>query len=167
MEILIRPATDKDVDIIFHIMHTAQQAMADPSAYITDDRDYIERHISCEGFCLMAQVRGEMAGFLMVDYPGLGSGNLGYYLGYSEQQLLDTAIMDSAAVLPGYQGLGIMGKMFSMAVERTEKEYGILLGTVHPDNIPSRHNFEKLGFTPQMTVTKPNGTKRLLMGKFT
>lgn len=165
-DILIRPAITSDVETIYDIMHTAQKAMADPSAYITDDISYIAHHVEKDGFGLMAEINGSAGGFFIVCVPGLDENNLGHYLGFSEKQLMETALMDSAAVLPEYQGMGVMGKLFQEAVRLSEGAYPYLLGTVHPDNLASRRNFEKNGFTPLMTVVKPGGQVRLLMGKF-
>ena len=164
-EITIRTAVPADVSAIMHIMETAHRAMADPGAYITDDSDYVSAHIRENGFTLMAEVDGVPAGFFLVCVPGLSGNNLGHYLDFSKQQLMEVAMMDSAAVLPEFQGLGLMGRMFHRAVELTEKSYSYLLGTVAPENTPSRRNFEKCGFTVLRTVEKPGGLTRLLMGK--
>lgn len=145
-------------------MTEAHEAMADKSAYITDDEDYISAHVSGEGFILLREVDGKAAGFFLVCIPGLKENNLGYYLDFSRQQLLETAIMDSAAVRPAYQGKGLMGQMFREAVRRT-KSFPYLLGTVAPDNYPSLRNFERCGFRRLKLVVKPQGQKRLLMGR--
>lgn len=165
-EIKIRPARPEDAETIIEIMTIAHEAMADPDAYITDDLPYIKEHLEEKGFGLMAEVDGFPAGFFVVCYPERTKDHLGYHLDFSEEMLMKTAIMDTAAVLPRYQGMGLMGKMFVAAVEMTEGVYPYLLGTVHPDNTPSRRNFEKNGFTPRKTIIKPSGSLRLLMGRF-
>lgn len=164
-EIILRMAALSDVPAILSIMTAAHGAMADPSAYITDDAPYVAAHIQEAGFTLLAEADGTPAGFFLVCVPGLAENNLGHYLGFSKEQLLEVAMMDSAAVLPEFQGLGIMGRMFRRAVELTEPIYPYLLGTVAPDNMPSRRNFEKCGFSVLQTIKKPCGLTRLLMGK--
>ena len=164
-EIILKTAAFADVPAIMRIMGEAHRAMADPSAYITDDEAYIAAHIRDEGFTLLAETDGVTAGFFLICVPGLSDNNLGCYLGFSRQQLLGVAMMDSAAVLPEFQGLGIMGAMFQKAVELTEPVYPYLLGTVAPENMPSRKNFEKCGFSVLQTIEKPGGLTRLLMGK--
>lgn len=166
MNIQIRTATLADGESILKIMEAAHGAMENPSAYITDDLAYIREHITTRGFGLMAEVDGYPAGFFVVATPGLDKNNLGYHLNFSEKQLKQTALMDTAAVLPAYQGMGIMGMMFARAVEQAAQSYPYLLGTVHPENTPSRRNFEKQGFTIQKELVKPNGSQRLLMGRF-
>lgn len=164
--ILIRPAMAEDAETISAIMHIAHAAMEDPGAYITDDLAYISHHIQRDGFGLMAEADGKAVGFFLVCVPGAEENNLGHYLDFSTEQLLKTALMDSVAVLPEYQGMGIMGKLFQEALRLAEADYPYLLGTVHPENTPSRRNFEKHGFTPKLRVVKPGGQVRLLMGKF-
>lgn len=164
-EIMLRMAVSADVPAIMRIMGEARRAMADPSAYITDDEAYVAAHIRDDGFTLLAEADGMAAGFFLACVPGLSDNNLGHYLGFSDKQLLEVAMMDSAAVLPKFQGLGIMGAMFRKVVAMTEPAYPYLLGTVAPDNIPSRKNFERCGFSVLQTVEKPGGLTRLLMGK--
>ena len=164
-EITIRMAAPADVPAIMDIMTAAHRAMADPGAYITDDAEYVAAHIRENGFTLVAEADGAPAGFFLVCVPELAENNLGRYLGFSEGQLMEVAMMDSAAVRPEFQGLGIMGRMFHRAVELTAETYPYLLGTVAPENTPSRRNFEKCGFSVLKTVEKPGGLRRLLMGR--
>lgn len=166
MRIVIRKAVVSDCETMMEIMTSAHEAMADKDAYITDDLPYIKEHITDKGFGLMAEVDDVAAGFFVAAYPGLDDNNLGWMLGFSQEQLLQTAMMDTAAVLPRYQGMGLMGRMFSEAVSIAEQDHPYLLGTVHPENIPSRRNFEKNGFTVQKNLVKPSGSPRLLMGRF-
>lgn len=164
--ITLRQASREDVPVIMEIMTAAHRAMADPDAYITDSQDYVARHVSREGFILLSQVDQRIGGFFLVSIPGDGKDNLGHYLDFTRRQLMETAIMDSAAVRPAYQGMGLMGRMFREAVRRTEPRYTYLLGTVAPDNVPSLRNFEKCGFQEIRRVVKPQGQTRLLMGRF-
>lgn len=162
----LRQAGPADVPAILHIMTAAYDALADKSLYITDDEDYIAAHIAAPSFILLAEEEGRPVGFFLTCVPGLADNNLGHYLGFSEEQLLQVAMMDSAAVLPEYQGKGVMGQMFRAAAERAGEDYPYLLGTVSPENGASLHNFKKCGFTLKQRVMKPNGYERLLMGKF-
>lgn len=165
MNIEIRKALLSDSETILEIMTLAHGSMADKGAYITDDLPYIQQHITEKGFGLMALVDGVPAGFFVTAIPGLDDNNLGRELGFTPEELMQTALMDTAAVLPQYQGMGLMGKMFAEAVHMAQKDHPFLLGTVHPDNTPSRRNFEKNGFTVQKEIIKPSGSRRLLMGR--
>lgn len=164
-EILIRPADYADVPDIMRIMTAAHQAMSDPSAYITDDADYVKARVEDEGFILLATVDSVPAGFFLISIPGLEKNNPGYHLGLTERQLYGVAIMDSVAVHPDYQGLGLMERMLREVVEQLELRYPYLLGTVARDNLPSRRSFEKCGFTAVKNIVKPGGQKRLLMAR--
>lgn len=164
-EIVLRMAKSEDVPTIMEIMHQAHAAMADPSAYILDDADYVFHYVNRNGFVLLALEHELPVGFFMAAAPGLQENNLGRYLGFSDDALKETLMMDSAAVLPQAQGKGIMGMMFARAVELGQMQYPYLVGTVAPGNFPSIRNFEKNGFTVRKTITKPGGQVRLLMGK--
>ena len=162
----IRFAVMDDAETIYGIMVTAQETIWDKNAYVIGDMEYITSHIAEKGFTLVAEEDGTICGFFLVDLPGLSEDNLGYDLGFTQEQLLDTAIMESAAVLPAYRGKGIMGALFRKAVELTEGEYTYLLGTVQPDNYPSRRNFEKCGFRCLEIKEKYGGKLRCIMGRF-
>lgn len=162
----LRIAKMSDAEAVYNIMVIGHETIWDKNAYVIGDMEYITSHIEDNGFILVAEEDDKIVGFLMVDIPGLHEDNLGYDLGFTEEQLLDTAIMESSAVLPEYQGKGIMGAMFRRAVEMTEGEYTFLLGTVQPDNLPSRRNFEKCGFQCLMIKEKYGGRLRCIMGRF-
>lgn len=163
---ILRQAVPADVPAILHIMAAAYAALADKSLYITDDEAYISAHIAAPSFILLAEEGRIPVGFFLTCVPGLTDNNLGHYLDFSESQLLQVAMMDSAAVLPEYQGRGVMGTLFHAAVDRAGEDYPYLLGTVSPRNGASLHNFEKCGFTLKKQVVKLGGYQRLLMGRF-
>ena len=52
-EIVLRMAKSEDVPAIMEIMHQAHAAMADPSAYILDDADYVFHYVNRNGFVLL------------------------------------------------------------------------------------------------------------------
>lgn len=160
----LRLATPADVPAVYGVMHAAYEALSDKSLYITDEMDYIAAQVSGGSFILLAQENGKAVGFFLVCVPGQAENNLGRCLDYSPRQLSQVAMMDSAAVLPEYQGRGIMGTMFRRAVELAR--YPILLGTVSPHNAPSLKNFQRCGFSVLKTIHKPGGYERLLMGRF-
>jgi len=161
----IRNATKADAERIYEIMYTAHAAMADKSAYITDSLEFIKAHIDRDGFTIVTEEDDQIVAFLEVCVPGLAKNNLGYFLDLSDEELMQVALMDSSAVLPEYQGRGIMFEMFRLAVERAERDYPLLIGTVAPDNWPSRRNFEKLGFTCLRILDVHEGKTRCLMAK--
>lgn len=163
--LLIRRARPEEVPVIMEIMTRSHRAMDNPSAYITDDMPYVARHIRDQGFILLALMDEAPAGFLMVDFPPAGPENPGAALGLSPAAQAAVAAMDSAAVLPEYQGRGLMKQLLQTAVALTEADHPYLLGTVAPDNAPSRQSFAACGFIPLKTMRKRGSLTRLLMGK--
>lgn len=73
----------------------------------------------------------------------------------------EVAEIGRAMVLPIYRGKNLLLDINRHVVEeavRLEKKY--LIATIHPDNIPSRKSFEKLGMQKRLTYTKSCGYVR-------
>ena len=164
-EIRIRLAEKQDLGRIMEIMEAAHRAMEDPSRYITDPPDYVARHIRDEGFILLAEVSGQTAGFFMVVTPGNVEGNTGYRLDFPRWTLDRTAVLDSVAVDPAFQGRGIMAALLREALRRLEDVCVLGVATVAPDNGPSLRGFQRCGFVPLREIIKPTGETRYLMGR--
>lgn len=160
-------ATPTDVDQIYAIMSEVSAHMEHPEHYITDDRDYVARHISQEGFTLLWKENGKVGGFLIVHLPpDEDDHHLGLDLGFSPSQLLESAHMDSAAILPAFRGNGIQKKLIAAAELRLrELGYRYSLCTVHPDNLPSLRSLESLGYQVGATKLKYGENLRHIMKK--
>ena len=77
-----------------------------------------------------------------------------------------SADMDVAAVIPSCRGRGVMAELMKEAEKDAAGEgIRILLATVHPDNIPSRHTMEKLGYREILHRKMYGGYDRLIMMK--
>lgn len=116
-----------------------------------------EAHLPAgNGYLYKAYVDGETAGILVVLRPGLLASEFGIS-GVS-------ADMDTVAVKPVFQGRSLMRRMMEMA-EHDLKEDGIdtFLSTVHPENLPSRHTMEKMGYKKVFRGKMYGGFDRLLM----
>ena len=159
----LRLAELGDVARIMEIMEAAHDAMEDPSRYCTDPADYVARHVKDQGFILLAEAAGEIAGFFMVVLPGFVEGNTGYSLPFPPEIVAETAILDSVAVHPEHQGQGIMEALLRAALGMLEPVSHVQAATVSPDNGPSLHTFLKCGFRPYETIKKPGGETRYLM----
>ena len=96
--------------------------------------------------------------------PGFILGNTGYELNFPEAVLARTGVLDSVAVHPVFQGLGLMERMLRAAMDRLVERCDSLVATVSPDNERSLHNFMKCGFQPLREIVKPGGQRRYLMG---
>lgn len=68
--ITLRLGTRQDVPEIMDIMTAAHRAMADPSAYITDEEEYVSAHVDGAGFILLGEVDGTAAGFFWYAFRG-------------------------------------------------------------------------------------------------
>lgn len=163
----IQLAKPGQVDGIFSIMSGVAAHMEHPEYYVIDDRDYVARHISQEGFTLLWMEEVQIAGFLIVHLPRPEEEhNLGNDLGFSPRQLLLSAHMESAAILPEFRGRGIQKKLIAAAESRvTALGYQYSLCTVHPDNLPSLNSLLSLGYEVATTKLKYGGKLRHIMKK--
>ena len=71
-----------------------------------------------------------------------------------------------AVVVPEYQGYGLQYELFcqSEAIVKN-KQMRYLMATVHPDNIYSFRNMEKLGMKAVLETKKYGGKRRYVMSK--
>lgn len=160
-------ANESQIDDIYSIMTTVAAQMDHPEYYVIDDRDYVARHISQEGFTLLWQEVDAIAGFLIIHLPTPSApSNLGHDLSFSPIQLQGVAHMESAAVLPQFRGQGIQKKLLS-AAENSLRAQGFRysLCTVHPDNLPSLQSLLSLGYQVSATKLKYGGKLRHIMQK--
>ncbi len=167
MQFEIVRAVPEDVEMLSDIMEAVTAGMEKPEWFISDDLPYITEHIGSIpiekkdlGFILKAVVRENgkeyIAGFFMVDFPGVTERNLGTYLNMTRNEQEQVAHMDSVVILPQYRGHGLQYKLMEAAekIIREETDYRILLATVHPDNKYSLRNALAHGFTVAAEVTK-------------
>lgn len=166
-DFILREAAAADLSGIMMVMDTAAKTTSPKEWFVSDDAEYVQAHIGSEtGFILVAEADGLITAFFMVHYPGLDENNLGRELEFSEEELLDTAHMDSAAVLPEYRGHGLQGRLCVMAEEKLKSAgYRHFLCTVHPDNRFSLHNMQKNGYEIKATVLKYGGLRRYILAK--
>lgn len=160
-------AKEDQIDEIYSIMTTVAAQMDHPEYYVIDDRDYVARHISQEGFTLLWQEVEAIAGFLIIHLPKPDEEhNLGHDLSFSPLQLQGVAHMESAAVLPQFRGHGIQKKLIS-AAEEALRQLGFRhsLCTVHPDNLPSLQTLLSLSYKVSATKLKYGGKLRHIMQK--
>ena len=160
-------ATENDVDEIRTIMEIGLATTKNKEWYVTDDREFIERHIAEEGYILKYSMDDKVAGFLLVRHPMLAEDNLGRYLdNWKEELLLKVAHMESAAVLPEFRGQKIQKKLL-MEAEEIENKRGMhyLMCTVHPDNCYSVDNLEQRGYKTILETEKYGGLRRKILYK--
>ena len=178
MEFEIKRALPKDADRLIAIMEEVTSGLSNPSWFIDDDGDYIREHVGhipvaaedC-GFTLKAVCnqngQEEIAGFFMVDFPGIGERNLGHHMALKEEQLLKVAHMDSVVILPQYRGYKLQYRLMEAAEELLckETEYTIWMATVHPDNKYSLGNVQAHGYEIVAEAMKYGGYPRYVLKK--
>ena len=165
MMVTIRLATEADLESILTIVETAVKNLADPSLFVPDDRDFFRRLFAGGGFVLLAEVDGRIAGYLAVTYPGKNADNLGWDLGFSENQLSRIAHMESAAVLPEFRGQGLQKQLMSEAEAFLPSGISYAMATVSPQNPASLNSMLRLGYTIEKTMQKYGGLERHIMVK--
>lgn len=171
-------AAPEDADALFGIMDTVDKGMEHPEWFVSDDLDYIKAHIgspvwqpSDQGFIIKAVAhegeRSEIAGMFMVAFPGITEKNLGHHIQLGREELLKVAHMDSVAILPKYRGHGLQYDLICKAEEviRRETNYRILMATVHPENVYSLHNVQKLEYDVVAEAVKYGGYYRYVLLK--
>lgn len=159
----LRLAGFSDVDTVYEIMTEAWEELEDKKRFFIDDKAFIREHIKDKGFCLLAEWDGEPAAYLWVDFPGLNTENLGRYLSLPEEELLKTAVLDSAAVRRQYRGRGFQKLLIGEAVRRLH-DMGCMhmLAKAHPDNRASLKSFIDRGFADMLHICE-KGTERVIL----
>lgn len=186
-QITIRLAQEADMVRVKELMDRVKQNMEHPDWYITDELPWLLRHVSAEGFTVLAEVKPEdneepgaeprLVAFFTVDLPGvreLSGGihnpdqgvNLGIDAGFDAQKRLLVAHMDSVAVDPEFRGHHLQGRL----VEEAERELSgrmqkFLMCTIHPDNHASLHSMQRHGYRIIATKEKYGGTLRHILLK--
>lgn len=151
MKFIIRESNAQDVPEIMQIMHSAAQNGTPLEWYVTDTEEEVKKVLQ-KGIVLVAENENTVAGFFIAKYPDLES-NLGIFLDYSEKQLAEVVLMDSAAVAPAFRGFGLQGKMLEEIEKRINwQKYHYAMCTVHPNNKYSLHNMQKHGYEVKKTV---------------
>ena len=115
-------ATMEDVETIDRIMRYTTENLPNRDWFYDDDIHFIRRNIDGQGgYTLKYVVDGEIAGFLIIYYPGDAEDNLGRYLDLSEEELQKVAHMESTCVLPKYRGRRIFQQLTDRALEIERK----------------------------------------------
>lgn len=166
MGFIIRRAADGDVPGIMAVMDEAKNLSEHPEWFVADDEDFVRRHLSEEGFVIVAVAEdGQIAGFFLVKEPRPDE-NLGVYLDFDSEKLKQVAVMDSAAVGTAYRGNGLQGRMLKEAEKTLDtQKFRYLMCTIHPENIYSLQNMQRHGYEVKKTVQCYGGLPRHILLK--
>lgn len=165
----IRLGREEDLEAVASVMEQVKNGMTQADWFVADSPDYLRTHLDgTDGFVIVAERSsvGRPEAFFMVDFPGDSPKNLAADLGFSRNEWGLAAHMDSAAVLPGLRGRGLMSAMLVKAEEELSRRgFCHLLATVHPDNPYSLNNMLRNGYEIGATMEKYGGLKRHILYK--
>ena len=136
-----------------------------------DEREDLIRYMTVSGFGLKAEAvaadgRKELAAVFVARTSDLGDENLGSYLEPDDLQLSLVAHMEIVMVRSSYRGNGLQKKLMEAAEEQLRSAgFRWLMGTAHPDNVYSVHNFEQLGYKLVTKALKYGGLARYIFCK--
>ena len=162
----IHYATLEDIPTIMNIIEESLPLIPNQDWFVGDTTEFYAQHIKECGFTLKAtsDCDGTLAAFFTVRYPKLDSDNCGFDLNFAENDLLKTAHMETCVVHTNYRGHHLEAQLMESAIEVLKAtDYCHLLGTVHPDNIPSVKAFLDNGFHVEKTLKKYGGKLRHIM----
>ena len=165
----ILPCQEGEEEEILALIEETHHAMEDPSLYVRTEgeREWLKRCMSPQrGLVLKAlSPQGELAGFLLVEYPGKGKENLGRDVSLPEEELESVAHMDSCMVRPAHRGHHLEWRFLLAAESYLPPRYHHLLCTASPKNGASCHSIEKAGYQNLLTKEKYGGYLRNIYHK--
>lgn len=152
-------------------MNEIYQNLPEKSWFSMDPQEDLIRYMTVSGFGLKAEAIGEdgtknLAAVFVARTSDLSEENLGSYLNLDDSQLSLVAHMEIAMVRSAYRGYGLQKKLMEAAEEHLRSSgFHWLMGTAHPDNVYSVHNFQKLGYEIIIEALKYGGLRRYIFCK--
>lgn len=146
------------------IVEAVNEQMQQESWFVAESYEEFDRWMKEEkGILYLAEDEntGEVGGMFFVILPGMDEENLGYDIDMQGEELMQCAMMDTAAVLPEFRGNHLQYELMQMAERDLIKMgYRYLLCTVHPENRFSRENVRNQGYERVLTKEKYGGYMR-------
>lgn len=163
MSTALRVASPSDVPAVCALMAVVAAACPDRALFVPDDAETVARHITEEGFTVLAVDDLEVVGFCIVRVPGDAPDNLAAAAGLPPGRV---AHVESVAVHPAHRGAGLQRVMVAEA-ERVLAGRGLWWATctVAPGNTASLRSFDRLGYRVVVTVPKYGGLLRHVLVK--
>ena len=162
----IRVADGTDAQTIYDLMVEVYEQLENKSLYVCDDLAFVKRHISQEGFTVVACTKEDkIVGSLILRIPD-AEDNLGKDIGFSEEECQRVIHVESAVVAPLYRGNALQRRMLQIAETMIDRvKYSYLMATVSPDNPASYKTLESLGYELIVTKEKYDGLMRRIYRK--
>lgn len=138
-------------------LYVAKEKMSEDSIDLADSEFHNdERDFDCP----------EFAGLFTTIFPGTGPENLGRDLGFSDEDLMKSAHMETVVIAPKYRGHHLQTRLMAKAEEDLKAAgYKHLLCTIHPENPYSMNNALSLGYKVEKLVEKYGGLPRNILLK--
>lgn len=157
----IRIAEEKDAQAVYDLMVEVYEQLENQSIYVCDDFEFVKRHISQEGFTVVACTKeNEIVGSLILRIPD-EEDNLGKDIGFSEEACQRVMHVESAVVALKFRGYALQRRMLQEAESLIDRaKYSYLMATVSPENPASYKTLEKLGYELVFTKEKYGGLMR-------
>lgn len=161
--------SDTDIHSYINLIRAIWQDMPEKSWFTMDDEAVITERLlnhTARIYTARETDTNGLAGIFMVTFPALSEENLGRDLGFTDADLLQTAHMDTAVILPAYRGHHLQQKLMQ-AAEEDLKQAGFrhLLCTIHPDNCYSLQNAASQGYRIAKSTTKYGNLPRSILHK--
>ena len=139
----------EDLPMVLDCMNEVYQNLPEKSWFSMDPQEDLIRYMTVSGFGLKAEV---------IDEDGTKD--------LEDSQLSLVAHMEIAMVRSAYRGYGLQKKLMEVAEEQLRSAgFHWLMGTAHPDNVYSVHNFQKLGYEFVTEALKYGGLRRYIFCK--
>lgn len=173
----IQAAVPEDCPALYRLMTDAASSVQNKDWFFPDSLEFIKTHIKDRGLILKAypdeperragmSLQDSLAAFLLIRFPGPAEDNLGTYLHFSEQELMQVAHMETVAVAAGFTGNGLQRKLLLEGeTAAAAAGYRHFMATVHPDNHYSLSNFQRLGYKKIAEALKYGGLRRWVLEK--
>ena len=158
---------EEEIPVMLELMNTIYQELPDKSWFSMDSGESCLRYM----LTLKAQVfgrdgQGKLAAVFVARTKELGEENHGKYMNLKEKDLERVAHMEIAMVDKKFRGRGLQKKLMEVAEDRLELlGFRWLMGTAHPENVYSVHNFQKLGYEIVAEALKYGGLPRYVFCK--
>lgn len=164
MAITIRKGTAADLDAFVNLLCIVRESMLVKEWFYLDSKEDFRQHMASGIMELwLAEDSGRVVGVFDLLIPGLREWNYGYALDMTTEELIRSVNMDSVAVHPDYQGLGLQRKLLLEAEQwLSSRGNWTLLCTVHPENRFSLNNVKKLGYEVQKQLSIYGSVRYLL-----
>ena len=165
----IEKAQVQDAKEIMALIKRVHDNMDRQDWYAIDSLEYYANYLEPGkgvGYKSVDSESGKIVGIFIAIFPETEMENLGYDIGFSEEEAKKVVVLDTAAILPKWRGKNLQYLMMQAAEkELRDLGYQYLMCTVHPENRFSLNNVIKQGYEIKATKEKYGGFMRHILLK--